>query len=67
MARPRGIVKVTCPNPRCRYYHKEKGKTLSRKGEIVQGIRDISALDVTPILLRHPIRHSTGNTYLRAK
>lgn len=32
MARPRGIVKVICPNPRCRYYHKEKGKNIIKKG-----------------------------------
>lgn len=33
MARPRGLIEVTCPNPRCKYYHKEKGKDIIKKGK----------------------------------
>jgi transposase-like protein len=33
MARPRGEIKVTCPNPICKYYHKEEGKDIIKKGK----------------------------------
>jgi hypothetical protein len=33
MARPRGKIEVTCPNPKCRYYHREKGKDIIKKGK----------------------------------
>lgn len=33
MARPRGEIEVTCPNPRCKYYHKEEGKNIIKKGK----------------------------------
>jgi len=33
MARPRGVVKVTCPNPQCRYHHREKEKDIIKKGK----------------------------------
>ncbi len=33
MARPRGLIEVTCPNHRCKYYHREKGKDIIKKGK----------------------------------
>ena len=33
MARPRGVVKVTCPNPQCRYHRREKEKDIIKKGK----------------------------------
>lgn len=32
MVRPRGEIIVTCQNPRCKYYRKEKGKDIIKKG-----------------------------------
>ena len=33
MARPRSIVYVTCQNLRCKYYLKEKGKNIIKRGK----------------------------------
>ncbi len=33
MVRPRGRIEVTCPNPDCDYFGKEKGKDIIRKGK----------------------------------
>jgi len=33
MARPRGVIEVTCANPKCRYFNKETGKNIIRKGK----------------------------------
>lgn len=32
MARPRSNIKITCQNPRCRYYLKEEGKDIVKRG-----------------------------------
>jgi len=32
MARPRSVVHVTCQNPRCRHYLKERGKDIIKRG-----------------------------------
>lgn len=37
MARPRGKAEVTCQNPRCRYYRKENGKDIIKKGKNSKG------------------------------
>lgn len=33
MARPRTKIELTCPNPICRYYHKEDGKNIIKRGK----------------------------------
>jgi transposase-like protein len=33
MARPRSKIDITCQNPRCRYYLKEKGKDVVKRGK----------------------------------
>lgn len=37
MARPKGEIKVVCPNPRCRYYLEEEGKDIIKKGKYPSG------------------------------
>lgn len=32
MARPRGEITVTCQNPSCRYYNRERGKDMIKRG-----------------------------------
>lgn len=33
MARPRSIIKITCQNDKCKYYLKEKGKDILKRGK----------------------------------
>lgn len=33
MARPRGKIEVTCPNPDCSHFGREKGKDIIKKGK----------------------------------
>ncbi len=33
MARPRSIIKITCQNPDCKYFLKEKGKDILKRGK----------------------------------
>jgi len=33
MVRPRGKIEVTCPNPDCDYFGKERGKDIIKKGK----------------------------------
>jgi len=37
MARPRGVITVVCPNPKCRYYGKEKDKDIIKSGKYSSG------------------------------
>ena len=37
MARPRSKIDVTCPNLLCRYYMKEKGKDILKRGKNTAG------------------------------
>lgn len=39
MARPRGEIDITCQNPRCSHYMKEKGKDIIKKGKNRAGHR----------------------------
>lgn len=33
MARPRSTIQITCQNPKCEYYLKEKGKNIIKRGK----------------------------------
>lgn len=33
MARPRSTTKITCQHPKCKYYRKEKGKDIIKRGK----------------------------------
>jgi len=33
MSRPRSSIKITCQNPKCKHYLKEKGKNLIKRGK----------------------------------
>jgi len=33
MARPKSNIQITCQNPKCKHYHKEKGKNLIKRGK----------------------------------
>lgn len=33
MARPRSLIQITCQNPKCKYYQKEKGRDVIKRGK----------------------------------
>ena len=33
MARPRGEIRITCQNPECKYFNKEQGKDIIKRGK----------------------------------
>ena len=37
MARPKSEIKVVCPNPKCRFYFKEEGKDIIKRGKYPSG------------------------------
>jgi transposase-like protein len=62
MARPRSFVHVTCQNPRCKYFLKEKGKDLIKRGKnhaghqiykCLHGSKTFTETKLTPLYHKH--------------
>ena len=62
MARPRGEIRVTCQNNSCRYYQKERGKDIIKRGKNRSGHqlykclhcnRTFSETILTPLYHKH--------------